>query len=92
MTNTDTFPILHTGEFHPETGEELMLCGYSLEGFKSDAEQQMWKSDYIHVHCKHWHYFGDGLCYSCSCTDECPFKNITIEDYEKWKETQLKTL
>lgn len=59
------------------------ICGYSLSGFLSEDERREMRfaEDYIYKNCKHWHFFGDGLCFTCDCEEEvCPFKDIRIDN------------
>lgn len=74
-------------------GVHINLCAHSLCGFIEDddkrkVEEQRLK--YIEKHCKFWNYFGDGLCYSCSCDEEtCPFDNFFENEInEKEKKTE----
>lgn len=71
-------------------GTHINLCAYSLCGFIEDddkrkiADQQC---KYIEKHCKHWHYFGDGLCFSCSCEETiCPFDKFLKNEIDKKEE------
>ena len=55
------------------------ICGYSLIGFfDEDTRKSMrFAEDYIYEHCRYWGFFGDGLCFTCSCgEDVCPFKDV----------------
>ena len=55
------------------------ICGYSLIGFfDEDTRKSMrFAEDYIYEHCRYWGFFGDGLCFTCTCgEDVCPFKDV----------------
>ena len=59
--------------------EDIQLCGYSFAGFHPDNQELQKKRDYVYKNCKYWHFFGDGLCFSCDCPEQnCPFVNIKL--------------
>lgn len=62
-------------------GKRMYICGYSLDGFKPPEEQNKKKHDYIYNNCKHWGFFGDGLCFTCNYPGKkCPYDKVKIED------------
>lgn len=62
-------------------GKHMYICGYSLDGFKPPEEQNNKKYDYIYHNCKHWGFFGDGLCFTCNYPGKkCPYDKVKIEN------------
>lgn len=62
-------------------GHRLCICGYSLEGFKEEKERNKVMQDFTYEHCKHWGWFGDGLCFTCHYPGKkCPFSKLTEND------------
>ena len=62
-------------------GKRLYLCGYSLDGFKPSDAQNKKKCNYIYNNCKHWGFFGDGLCFTCKKKKKkCPYDKVKIEN------------
>jgi len=44
-------------------------------------KQNKKKHDYICNNCKHWGFFGDGLCFTCNYPGKkCPYDKVKIED------------